>query len=137
MLPLFASLWCTHALAAKVPRIGGYAMGEHRGLRNVVSSALRRQPSEEGASLSPQKLLAGRHLDLDASARRQEIHENELRDMISDGRAMDTPPALFPLSVLWNKPGVLLPVSVRKLSLEVPGVLSGAVQWNLCLTQPG
>ena len=30
-----------------------------------------------------------RHLDLDASARRQEIRETELRDMISDGRAMD------------------------------------------------
>lgn len=59
-----------HFLFYLVIGIGGYAMGEHRGLRNVVSSALRQ-------------------LDLDASARRQEIHENELRDMISDGRAME------------------------------------------------
>ena len=70
-------------------------MGEHRGLRNVVSSALRPRESLRPVrfrTLSYDSLryaFTGRQLDLDASARRQEIHENELRDMISDGRAMD------------------------------------------------
>ena len=71
-------------------------MGEHRGLRNVVSSALRHpesiRPAVRFCTLSCDSVrckYTGRQLDLDASARRQEIHENELRDMISDGRAMD------------------------------------------------
>eukprot|EP00931_Biecheleriopsis_adriatica_P048772 TRINITY_DN28182_c0_g1_i1.p1 TRINITY_DN28182_c0_g1~~TRINITY_DN28182_c0_g1_i1.p1 ORF type:complete len:2018 (+),score=352.66 TRINITY_DN28182_c0_g1_i1:636-6056(+) len=59
-----------HFIFYTVIGIGGYAMGEHRGLRNVLSSALR-------------------HLDLDASTRRQEIHENELYTSLSDGRAME------------------------------------------------
>ncbi|CAK9081566.1 3-beta-glucan synthase) (Protein GLUCAN SYNTHASE-LIKE 12) [Durusdinium trenchii] len=57
-----------HFLFYLVIGIGGYAMGEHRGLRNVASSALR-------------------HLDLDASTRRQDHHDTY--STISDGRAME------------------------------------------------
>eukprot|EP00434_Breviolum_minutum_P020699 symbB.v1.2.018253.t1/scaffold1449.1/size118046/4 len=58
-----------HFLFYLVIGIGGYAMGEHRGLRNVASSALR-------------------HLDLDASTRRQDGNDTTDSSM-SDGRAME------------------------------------------------
>lgn len=58
-----------HFLFYLVIGIGGYAMGEHRGLRNVASSALR-------------------HLDLDASTRRQYQNDTD-NSSLSDGRAME------------------------------------------------